>query len=169
MSLSIFWDVNSLSREVATTPRTWPSSAVSGCLLQHPHTHTPHIHSAGTSKYASPYDAEVRLVGGDYRSHGAVEVYLNDRWGTVCTENMTLSNAHSVCRQMGYTGASSFSSPPEYVAIVGCNSGWLFDAHSSLQQWHSACSQDVDLFYFSSMFQFMLFVSSSNGHGHLRV
>ncbi len=105
-------------------------------------THTPpHIHSAGTSKYASPYDAEVRLVGGDYRSHGAVEVYLNDGWGTVCTENMTLSNAHSVCRQMGYTGATSFSqsSPPEYVAIVfPCvwllNSGWLFDAHSSLQR-----------------------------------
>ncbi len=48
-------------------------------------------------------------MGGVYPSHGVVEVYVNDRWGTVCAENMTINNAASACRQMGYTGASSFS------------------------------------------------------------
>ncbi len=64
---------------------------------------------AGTSKYANPYDGEVRLVGGEIPSHGIVQVYLNDRWGTVCADNMTAKHADSVCRQMGYTIANSFS------------------------------------------------------------
>ncbi len=72
------------------------------------HTHT-HTHTGNTSKYASPYSAEVRLVGGDYRSHGVLEVYVNDIWGTVCPDSVTASSAQSACRQMGYTGANSFS------------------------------------------------------------
>ncbi|XP_064407005.1 deleted in malignant brain tumors 1 protein-like [Halichondria panicea] len=73
------------------------------------HTQDMAIECSNTSKYASPYSAEVRLVGGDYRSHGVLEVYVNDIWGTVCPDSVTASSAQSACRQMGYTGANSFS------------------------------------------------------------
>ena len=78
----------------------------------HTHSHT-HTHTANTSKYNSSYDTEVRLVEGEtgFPSSGIVEVYLNKEWGTVCYDSFQDQHvADTVCRQMGYTSASSFSS-----------------------------------------------------------
>ncbi len=70
-----------------------------------------HAHAANRSKYLTPYDTEVRLVqsGTGYPSSGIVEIYLNHQWGTVCFDTMNIGNAETICRQMGYTGASHFN------------------------------------------------------------
>ena len=62
----------------------------------------------------NPYDGQVRLVGGDdgVKSAGRLEIYLNNIWRAVCSEGFTDSEADSVCRQLGYTKATSFPSVP---------------------------------------------------------
>ena len=80
------------------------------CVAYHvflKHTYT----TANRSKYLTPYDTEVRLVQGGtgYPSSGIVEIYLNHQWGTVCFDTMNIGNAETICRQMGYTGASHFN------------------------------------------------------------
>ena len=45
-----------------------------------------------------------------YYTSGIVEVYYNDTWGTVCsTSTFGQTEADVVCRQQGFTGASSYS------------------------------------------------------------
>ena len=38
-----------------------------------------------------------------YHSSGTLEVYLNNRWGTVCYYGFTTSAANTACHQLGYT------------------------------------------------------------------
>ena len=46
----------------------------------------------------------------DYSS-GIVQVYYNGQWGYICDDfNFGLDEADVVCRQLGYTGASHYSS-----------------------------------------------------------
>ena len=53
------------------------------------------------------YDTEVRLVQGNdsFPYAGYLEIYLNEEWGPVC--NLGTDGSHSVCRQLGYTGAAN--------------------------------------------------------------
>ncbi|XP_064388306.1 scavenger receptor cysteine-rich domain superfamily protein-like [Halichondria panicea] len=61
--------------------------------------------SVECSELHAPYSGEVRLSGG---SSGLLELYSTGRWGAVCSEGgFGDSHAHSVCRQLGYTEASS--------------------------------------------------------------
>ena len=51
--------------------------------------------------------ATVRLTGGSHPGEGRVELYYNSTWGTVCDYQLDINEAHVVCRELGYSGASA--------------------------------------------------------------
>lgn len=51
------------------------------------------------------YMGQLGLFDGEWSSQGLLKVYLNDQWGTVCSEYFTQSIADVSCRQLGYTNA----------------------------------------------------------------
>ena len=57
------------------------------------------LHSHCTAELA------VRLVNGNVPSEGRVEVFHNNRWGTVCDDYWSFEEAVVVCRQLGYPTA----------------------------------------------------------------
>ncbi|XP_067928280.1 deleted in malignant brain tumors 1 protein-like isoform X2 [Watersipora subatra] len=50
----------------------------------------------------------VRLAGGRDGSDGRLEVYINDTWGTVCSNRWSEENAEVVCRQQKYPGVEEY-------------------------------------------------------------
>ena len=56
----------------------------------------------------------VRLISQTGRTDelnaGRVEVFLNNRWGTICDEYFEITEASVLCRQLGFpSGAISFN------------------------------------------------------------
>ena len=50
----------------------------------------------------------VRLVDGGER-FGRLEVYYGGQWGTVCDNGWDMAVTNVVCRQLGFSNATSFS------------------------------------------------------------
>ena len=61
-----------------------------------------------TRIWFSPYDGQIRLQGAQYTNQGLVEVYCNGQWGTICDNGFGQTDANTVCKQLGYTGAADY-------------------------------------------------------------
>ncbi|XP_036431297.1 scavenger receptor cysteine-rich type 1 protein M130-like [Colossoma macropomum] len=71
----------------------------------------------------------IRLVDGDSRCAGRVEVLLDDQWGTVCVDNWDMRDAAVVCRELRCGEAVDALSDAHF----GSGSGpiWMGDVHCS--------------------------------------
>ena len=47
----------------------------------------------------------IRIVDGDTKYEGRVEIWNNDQWGSICSNNWDDAAARVVCQQMGFPGA----------------------------------------------------------------
>ncbi|XP_072306215.1 uncharacterized protein [Eucyclogobius newberryi] len=85
---------------------------------------------------------EVRLVDGDDKCSGRVEVLHNDQWGTVCDHGWGFIEAHVVCLELG----CGFAEYPVQSSAFGPGSGEIWLRHVQCSGHESSldhCSFDL--------------------------
>ncbi|KAH9508595.1 hypothetical protein Btru_052120 [Bulinus truncatus] len=74
------------------------------------------------------YDTYIRLVNGNSKYEGIVEVFYNNKWGAVCDENWsTNKTAEIICRMLGYKQNGAVLVPASRFPPGQSNSFWLDD------------------------------------------
>ena len=112
-------------------------------------------HDCSHSEDSSVKCASVRLADGG-ASYGRVEVCVNGIWGTVCDDIWDVNDANVVCRQLGFSSASSAphsaayrqGSGPIWMENVVCHGGEasLLDcAHTGWGMHNCAHSEDASV------------------------
>ncbi|NWR81039.1 DMBT1 protein, partial [Centropus unirufus] len=94
----------------------------------------------------------IRLVGGPHRCAGRVEIFHNERWGTVCDDGWDLPDAQVVCRQLGC--GQAMAAPVEAFFGRGVDPIWLDRVacqglEATLEKcrarwWGTSCSHEED-------------------------
>ena len=63
---------------------------------------------------AFQFDGGIRLVDGQHRSEGILELYFFGQWGGVCGRSFSLLAADAACVALGYTRSRTFSFVSRY-------------------------------------------------------
>ena len=85
-------------------------------------------------------------------SRGRVEVFVDDTWGTICSTGFDITDAHVICRQLGFPAASSYNTDARYGQgsgrILASNLDCL-GSESNIDQCESSapveCSHSMDV------------------------
>lgn len=99
------------------------------------------------------YSEDVKLVGGESKCAGRVEVFYRGKWGTVCDDTWTMKAASVVCKELGCSEA--INAPGNAYFGLGTGPVWMVigdcsESESTLKnclsgEWgEDFCSHDDD-------------------------
>ncbi|VDI08633.1 Hypothetical predicted protein, partial [Mytilus galloprovincialis] len=66
-----------------------------------------------------PANVRVRLAGGRNRYEGRVEIYVYNRWGTICDDSFDAREARVVCKMLGFNSYPIFRFLKQNTAVTG--------------------------------------------------